>query len=306
MSKFKKILIALVVTNLLSFSYIIYHHNVENIFVAEYPLIDVARNFIPQGDFIVNIQPLREELNKLVKEMGPDDISLYFEFLNTGANIAINPNLAVWPASLPKVPTAMAVMKKVESGEWSLDSELVLFEQDKDINYGELWRKPVGTRFTVEELMKEMLLSSDNTAYRIFVRNLDFTELFAVVEEVGIEALFTKDGTISAKEYSRLFRALYISSFLKRENSQKILGWLTESKFKAFLSQGLPEEVKFSHKFGEDNDLQAYLDSGIVYVDSRPYIISVAINSKDIGGKKRVEEIMKLVSEKAYQYVTSK
>lgn len=305
MSKLKKILIALVVTNVLSGAYIIYRHNIEDVVTSKYPFIDVARNFIPQEDFIVNIQPLREDLNKLVAEMGPDNISLYFEFLNTGANISINPNLDVWPASLPKVPVAMSVMKKVERGEWGLNSELVLFEQDKDMNYGDLWKRPVGTRLTVEELLREMLVNSDNTAYKMFVRNLNFEELYAVVDEVGIAELFTKDGTISAKEYSRLFRALYISSFLKRENSQKILELLTEGEFRGFLSQGVPDEVKFSHKFGEDNKIQAYLDSGIVYVPSRPYIISVAINAKEIGGKEKVEEIMKLVSEKAYTYVTN-
>src|SRR4030043_909737 len=68
-----------------------------------YPLIDISRSFIPQEHFIVNLQPLREDLRKVSEEAGYNAISIYIEFLNTGANIAINQDLKIWPASLFKV-----------------------------------------------------------------------------------------------------------------------------------------------------------------------------------------------------------
>lgn len=272
-----------------------------------YPLIDPSRHLIAQSDFIVNIQLLREKLIALVQEAGKDSISLYFEFLNTGANISINPQLSVWPASLPKVPLAMAVMKKIELKQWSLDSELVFSEQDRDEKFGDLWQRPIGTRFTIEELLQTMLTKSDNTAYRILLRNIDFNELGEVINELGIEGLFTTDGKVSAKEYSRLFRSLYVSSFLNRESSQKILSWLGQAEFKDFLSSGLPADVIFSHKFGIDRDVHAYLDSGIVYSDGRPYLISVAIQGD--GHDKEEEQVkyfMKQVSKIIYDYVSQK
>ncbi len=132
--------------------------------LEEYPLIDPARNFIAQENFIVNLQPLREELRDLVRWEHPRQVSLYFEFLNSGANISINQDVRVWPASLPKVPMALAVAKKIERGEWELTDKFSIQEDDRDSRYGRLAGVPAGTVFTVEELLKAMLKDSDNTA----------------------------------------------------------------------------------------------------------------------------------------------
>lgn len=274
---------------------------------TEYPLIDPARHLISQENFIVNIQPLRDDLHTLVEEQKDMEVSLYFEFLNTGANISINNDLAVWPASLLKVPMAMAVMKKIETGEWKLESELVLAEQDKDPSYGKIWQRPSGTRFTVRELLVEMLGNSDNTAYRMFSRNIGVDELVAVITDLGIEDLFNSEGLMTSKEYSRLFRALYTSSFLRRENSQFLLSLLADPTFNGFIDAGIPDDVVFAHKFGINTEHGAALDAGIVYVPNRPYLITVAIKVKDIEPKqeKAVKEFMRKVGELTYEYVSS-
>lgn len=299
-------IILLALTNGATLLWIRLHpHSIEER-VTEYPFIDPARNFIPQEDFIVNIQPLREDLNKLAAEYDDVSISLYFEYLNTGANININPNDGVWPASLLKVPMAMAAMKKVERGEWELSNELVLFEQDRDKGYGDLWRQPIGTRFTIEGLIKEMFHRSDNTAYQILLRNINFNELLDVVNELGLYQLFNEEQLMSVREYSRLFRALYTSSFLAREHSQTLLTYLTEADFREFLSTGIPAEVPFAHKFGVDTDNNVFLDSGIVYVPNRPYLITVAVRHDDSKeSERRAKELMKRMSEVAYIYVSS-
>lgn len=300
------IIFILIVLNLATAVWLIYERRLSGAsFKNDYPLIDVARNFIPQEHFIVNLQPLREDLRALVNREQDFDIAIYLEFLNTGANIAINTDQGIWPASLSKVPLAMAVIKKAENGVWSLDNELILFEQDKDRNSGDLYNNPVGSRFTIEELLRKLLGYSDNTAYRILLRNMKSSELQPIVEELGLEALFQPDGRVSAKEYSRIFRSLYVSSFLKRENSQKLLEWLTDSSFKEFLSAGLPQEVNFAHKWGRNENFGVWADSGIVYSPSRPYLITVMIKDKAGAGldkDEKVKALMREISQKAYEY----
>ncbi|MEK7635479.1 MAG: serine hydrolase [Patescibacteria group bacterium] len=280
---------------------------VQESFKKRYPLIDISRNFTPQEHFITNIESLRKELRELVAKEGSDFISLYFEYLNTGANISINPDLNIWPASLAKLPLAMVVMKKVENGVWSLDNELVMMEQDKDTHSGVLYKNAIGTRFTIETLLQELLSNSDNTAYRILLRNITSDELAGIIEAVGLDDLFKADGRVSAKEYSRLPRALYVSSFLKRDNSQKILQWLADSSFQEYLSSGLPDNILFAHKFGENEQFSAYADSGIAYVPNRPYLLTVMIQKKGntTEDREKVKELMKSISEKTYNYVAN-
>ncbi|HTE22812.1 MAG TPA: serine hydrolase [Candidatus Limnocylindria bacterium] len=266
----------------------------------KYPFIDIARNYIPQEHFIVNIQPLREKLNQIVEKDGADTISVYFEFLNTGANIQINNTARFYPASLVKLPSALVAMKKVEKGEWHMDSRLVLFEQDKDQRYGSLYQKPVGTSFSIQELVQALLTQSDNTAHRMLMRNLSETELGELKDALGLDDLFDEKSEVSAKEYSRLFRALYNSSFLKRSGSQYILDQLNQTPFNRMLPAGLPQGTAFSHKIGEDNVEKNYLDSGIVYLLDRPYLLTVMIKKHD---QAKAQAIMKQISQEAHTYV---
>lgn len=272
-----------------------------------YPLIDLARHLTPQEHFIIDIDPLREELNKIVDSYPEFKVALYFEFLNTGGNIQINPNLEVWPASLLKVPLGIAVMKKIENKEWSLDSELVLTNDDRNDTFGEVWKEATGARFTIRELLSHMLSRSDNTAYGILLRNLPREELFDVLVELGLDALFNEEGKISVKEYSRIFRSLYTASFLSREYSQDFLELLTQSEFKDFLNRGIPDNVPFAHKFGIREDVFSYLDSGIVYFPNRPYLLTVAVSGNGQAAEDdRVRGIMEKISKTVFEYVSEK
>ncbi len=273
-------------------------------FREKYPLIDVSRHLISQDHFISTLQPLRESLNSVVERNGKGVISIYFEYLNTGANISINEDLRMFPASLVKVPLAMAVMKKVERGDWLMHNELVLMKEDRDYAWGDVHKRPIGTRISIDDLLHEMLVSSDNTAFRMLYRNLSFDELQDVLVAVGLEELFNEDGKITVKEYTRLFRALYTSSYLNRENSQKIIDILTKTSYDEYLGQGVPDNVLFAHKIGENDEAEVILDTGIVYIENRPYLISVAIDYGTTNiGRDGALEILKEVSKMSYDYI---
>jgi beta-lactamase class A len=273
-------------------------------FVREFPLIDPSRNFIEQQHFITNIQPIRDQLNDYIESVSEAKIGIYFEFLNTGANIAINQEARFFPASLIKMPTALAVMKKIEEGEWKLTNELILFSEDADSRYGQLYKQKVGTSFSIEYLLKEMLINSDDTAHRILIRNLNVSEYQRTLDGLGMLELFDQDYNITAKEYSRIFRALYSSSYLRRELSQQLLEWLSATPFDNFLEAGLTRGVPFAHKIGEHDIENTYLDSGVVYIPNKPYILTVMVQvTSDAVGKPFAEGVMKDISEMVYGYV---
>lgn len=276
-------------------------------FENPYPLIDPARSIVAQEHFFSTIEPLRRELKDLTAKYEKEGarVGMYFEYLNTGANVSINQEERFWPASLSKMPTAFAVMKKVEEGKWKLSNEMVLFYEDRDDRFGELYKKPAGTRLTIEELLRQILINSDNTAHRILVRNLSGPDYDAVIEALGMEELYDKDYNITAKEYSRIFRALYNASYLNRENSEMLLHWLSETQFNDFLDAGVPDNVPFAHKIGEEFKEVVFLDSGIVYVPDRPFLLTVMIDASKSGGVERAKAMMKEISAAAYDYVAN-
>ena len=117
----------------------------------------------------------------------------------------------------------MVVAKKIERGEWKWNNELVLMSADKDKRFGALYKEPSDSTHTIEDLVKRSLSDSDNTAHFMLVRNLGVEEINAVYEHMGIKDFLDTDGRLSAKRYSVILRALYSSSYLSEENSQKLL-----------------------------------------------------------------------------------
>lgn len=271
----------------------------------KYPLIDISRHLISQDHFLSTLQPLRERLYKLVDQEKNFDISIYIEYLNTGSNININQDHRFWMASLAKLTIAIVSMKMVEEGLWSLNQRLTLENGDRIKESSTLYEYPEGSEFTVQKLLEELLIRSDNTAYRIFLRNIPVSQLKSFNEAIGLEELFDDEGRITAKEYSRILRTLYVASYLNRENSEFILELLNKSEFKDFLNRDIPTETPFPHKYGAYPEENIYNDAGIVYIPNRPYMIVVTMKGKSNLSQSMndAENIMHAISNMTYEYI---
>jgi beta-lactamase class A len=283
---------------------------------AQYPLLNPALALLGKENMIVDFQTLRDSLTNTYQTRDDYLVSIYFEYLPTGANISINKDEKVWPASLIKIPVAMAAMKKVEEKKWKLDNELVIMDEDKDTEYGELYKQPTGTTLTIENFLKESLINSDNTAHFVLLRNLEGEELEHVYTHLGLDDIIDalkkapkkeaqEDNRITAKRYTIFFRSLYNATFLTPEYSQMFLGILEHAP-KELLSKGIPDDVTFVHKTGIRVDEAVRADAGIVYVPGRPYLITVMIQKKDKKhfNEEEVSVLFKNISEEIYTYVT--
>ena len=264
----------------------------------KYNLLNPARKFVKQEDLIINFQPLRDYLkDKYEKD---SNVSIYFEYQPTGSNISLNNDAEFYPASLLKVPVAMAVARKIEKGEWKWNNELVLMSTDKDDKFGTLYREPTTSTHTIEDLVERSLSESDNTAHFMLVRNLEMKEVQEVYDHMGLPGFLKTEGSLSAKKYSVMFRALHNPSYLTEDNSQKLLSYLANSPFDDYIQSILPKDIIFAHKIGVDVEKKVYLDSGVIYAQNRPYIITIMTKNKD---GKNAKKIMADISEKVYNYV---
>lgn len=307
-SKRTLIILALLTTNIITFggAYLLLKKlDIEN-FRAKYPLVDPMRFFSHENDLLTTVQPIREELHALFEKEGLTATSLYFEYLNTGANISINQDVRILPASLIKVPLAMAVMKKIEKGEWKLYNELILTKEDRDNEWGDVYKRPIDSPITIEKLIEEMLLNSDNTAYRILYRNLSMDEVRDVFTALGLDDFFDQEGKITAKEYTRLLRSLFTANYLNPEHSQLLLDVLSHTSYDDYLGQWVPNDVVFSHKIGENNQKTVILDAGLVYIGDRVYLISMSMDyQQEWISREKALELFGQVSNTIYNYIST-
>jgi len=198
---------------------------------------------------------------------------------------------------------------------WNLTNELVILDEDKDAEYGDLYKQPTGTTITIEELLRETLVDSDNTAHFVLLRNLDGSDLEDVYTHLGLEEVISalkltpKDGEvdnrITAKNYSIFFRSLYNATYFNPEYSELFMDILKDAP-DDYLGRGIPSEVPFVHKTGIRIEDRVKADSGIVYVKGRPYLITVMIQKKDFEPipEGEVEKLFEEISKEIYDYVT--
>lgn len=115
------------------------------------------------------VEPLARDLAR-IDEASPGRLGVYLKHLGDGGELRHAAERPWYLGSTVKVPIAVALLQTVEAGERTLKDEVELREEDKvDGSGGLVWQAP-GARFTLAELLHEMLVESDNTAANLLVR----------------------------------------------------------------------------------------------------------------------------------------
>lgn len=265
-----------------------------------------------RANTIVSFVTLRQEIEGFLADKKPQ-VGVYVEDFNTGTWLGINEKQKFIPASLIKVAFAMAALKKVDRGVWTMDTPLLLQPKYKNKKYGELWKLPDFTDVPLSKVIEEMIVASDNTAvsmiyysltkeerddvfYHIGQRNPDENPEFPYVVEF-----------YSPKELATAYRVLYNSSFLTRTKSQYLLELLSRTQFRQEIPRGIPSSIAVAHKIGEATSATtkellpvSFHDCGIVYYPQRPYLICVMTEGIEI---KQASEVIADISTKVYRYI---
>jgi beta-lactamase class A len=230
---------------------------------------------------------------------------MYFEYLPTGTSININGLDEFHAASLFKTPVVMAYFRTRERLEITDDPILEIKNEDIDGKFGDLWKKGVGYKIKSSEAIRLALEESDNTAARLLVHYVSPLDFEAVYQGLDIDLNLDSQGAVlSAKSYSSIFKALYFSSVLSIDSSQKILDLLTHTIFPDKIVAGVPSGITIAHKIGDFVDKegnQAFTDCGIVYAPRRPYLLCMVSRTDEQTARARMQDISKMI----YDFVSS-
>lgn len=297
-----------IILNVLFFAYGDTWSAVRGSLSNDYSLLSPRIFASHKNDIIVNFTALRQELNVLMAQPRGFEAGVYFEYLPSGVSIGVNEKTEFISASLLKVPFIMGIYQEIEAGRLDAEKQLTLEETDLDQRFGQLWKRGAGTHVSVEEAIRLSLTHSDNTAINVLNRELRHNVLKDVHDALDITIQLSGDTTpvVSAKNYSSIFRCLYLSCYLPYECSQKILSLLTESIFSNGIQAGVPPHVPVAHKVGiydaPNHNGGVRSDCGIIYEPSRPYVLCIIVS-----GDKSQEDLMitfmQNISERVYTFV---
>lgn len=236
------------------------------------------------------------------------DISVYFRDMNTGGWTGSNENETYEPASMLKVTSMIAYLNGSEENPNILNKKLYYTQTKNEETYHSQKVIPSGY-YSVNTLIGWMIRNSDNDAVTALEAD-DSNRTARVFSELQL-ALPNETSTdyMSARNYSRIFRVLYDSTYLPPLLSEQALKMLSETTFTQGLVAGVPEGTVVSHKFGERTSVNAQgvvssrelHDCGIVYKQDHPYFLCVMTKGTDFTKLQSIiSDISKLTYEKEF------
>lgn len=241
--------------------------------------------------------------------------AIFFRDLKMGPTFDINELANFSPASLLKLPLALAYLKYAEEHPGFIDAQIRFtknpgvmdqtFEPSKSLQ--------INTVYSISEALRYLVTYSDNVAYGVLgdyiVKQPQGNDyVFQSYKELGIiDPTDASDEIVSVHGYASIFRLLYNVSFLESEYSELMLSWLVDADFNQGLRKGVPVSVPIAHKFGErvfENSPEKQLhDCGIVYYPGNPYVVCVMTRGDDWN---YLSSIIGEVSRRIYEEVDSR
>lgn len=213
-------------------------------------------------------------------------VSVYFRDLDAGTWFSINPVERFVPASLLKVPVLLAALQMAEVEPQFLRRP-VRFEGRIDLTREQSVRPAEilepGRDYPLGELVRRMIVHSDNNAARLVLDSLPPSALERVYGDLGVafRGMEGDQSFMSVDDYASFFRILYNGAHFNPRSCEAALTLLAQRSFAGGLRAGVPAGIPVAAKFGEwrlheaERDREQFHDCGVVYHPERPYLLCV-------------------------------
>lgn len=127
-----------------------------------------------------------QALDTLIKSCG-DGVSVFYKDLNSGYTYTYNGEQKYFIASLIKAPYCMYIYDLASQGKCDLNKRYTYEARHKLGGTGKIQDMPVGTSFTLEELIGYAIKYSDNVAMNILKENFPVEGYRAYAKDLGLK-----------------------------------------------------------------------------------------------------------------------
>ena len=242
---------------------------------------------------------LRDAINARVATAAGATVAVSYFDLETGESLDINSDSVFHAASTMKIPVMIEVLRRAQSGAFSLDQGVLLVNQFSSIADGSPYSLSaaddgdsalyarVGERVPVRDLLQRMITRSSNLATNQLIALTGADRVTAAARALGATRIQVLRGVEDQKAFDRgmintttsadlavLLRAIESGSALSRESSAEMREILLAQEFNEKIPAGLPPGTRVAHKTGEITAVSH--DAAVVYPPGRkPYVLVV-------------------------------
>lgn len=264
-------------------------------------------------------------LTRIAASPGSTVAVSYFD-LETGQSVSINEDSVFHAASTMKIPVMIEVLRRAQSGSFSLDQGILLVNQFASIVDGSPYSldpgedgdsalyERIGERVPVRDLMRRMITRSSNLATNQLIALTGAHNVTATARTLGAGRIQVLRGVEDQKAFDRgmintttsadlavLLLAIERGQVLSPASSAEMREILLAQEFNAKIPAGLPPGTRVAHKTGEI--IAVSHDAAIVYPASRrPYVLVVL--TKGIRESRASSALIADISRLVYAHAT--
>lgn len=235
------------------------------------------------------------------KAQGVRRVGVRIADLNSCEHLTLGAQELFIPASLMKVPVAVAWLRKLGTGAHALEQVRLTYNLPPAITAP---NEPVdaqalqpGQSYTVRTLLERMLIGSANDALNLLGMQVPPQQFEEIWSELGVKPLrLAPEVEVTVEDMAAMFQALYDGNWLNRQGSAMLLGWLAQAKWQEGLQARLPANAVVAHKYGIrylqdalhpetwNADVPALQlgDCGIVYKPNQPMLVCVMTEGQSL------------------------
>ncbi|NBI27774.1 serine hydrolase [Chengkuizengella marina] len=202
------------------------------------------------------------------------DIAFYYENLVTGTSMSYQKEKVYAGASTIKLPLAVYIYQEAANGNLNLDQKLTYSVIHYYEGSGVIQFQPFGTQYTIRDLVKKMIVHSDNVAYIMLTKKMGRANFISFLKEIGGKNVFPNGyNKLSAEDLAIYAKTL--NEFIDEHEllGQELLDSFVYTDYNDTIPAGVSES-NVAHKVGYLPLELIYHDVGIVF-EEHPYILVI-------------------------------
>ena len=250
-------------------------------------------------------------LHRLMSQYKTISPAVFVWDYDSGNYVDINASKIYPTASIIKIPVLIRLFKSIEANQLTIYDEMTLTPYYKAEGSGDLQHKPLGSKYTVDQLAKVMIQKSDNSATNMLISAIGgMPDVNSGIRSWGLKQTYLSNwlpdiaGTnyTTARDLATMLYNLDNPGFLNINSREYIVDYMSHVENNRLIQAGLGKGALFIHKTGDIGKMLG--DAGIVFTPEGKKYICVILANRPYNsplGKDFIQKASKIV----YDSITS-
>ncbi len=233
---------------------------------------------LSDNDFSAELKKLKSN----ILGMYNTNANFKYEDFNDGYTFGKNQNAALYAASVNKLPLVIYAYYLADQGKLNLNEKMTYTSNFRHGGSGVIQYSPIGTVYTLNELLDKTIIYSDNVGYFMLLSKISKSDVKKYWNKLGYNIIYTDNfGNVSPEGMSVYAKEAYKYYLKGSSNAKRLISNMKKSdELDVIKNSGINYEL--AHKYGYQG---IYYNDVSIAFDQHPYSLSIMSTMGDTKAK---------------------